>query len=347
MLFKVKRVKEAKKYINFAVEYSNIYNVSLFSLCNLQNAVIFEVKKMRKVISIGESVLDTVFRGDKPIKSMIGGRIACASATLGEMGVPVSMVSECCNDWVGDRIIEYLDRHNVDTHSIDRFTDGSTAFSAIFRQDDGSEKIVNYGQYPPDNRFDVVWPRIDEDDIILFGSLYAIDTPQRERLFELVNYAQSRGAIIIYLPGFQHGINFRITRVMPAILENLEVADIVIAHDRDIANIFPGEASDGAYSRHIEFYCPNYVHINQNLTLSLFSRQGKTDCRNLAATGNNNLLGWQAGLIAGIINELIKRDITRGTLQQLPVDIWKAILAGAMDIAIKCSESDDNCISLE
>ena len=31
---------------------------------------------MRKVISIGESVLDTVFVNRQPVKAMVGGRIA-------------------------------------------------------------------------------------------------------------------------------------------------------------------------------------------------------------------------------------------------------------------------------
>ncbi|MBR1934921.1 MAG: hypothetical protein IJ835_02590 [Muribaculaceae bacterium] len=297
---------------------------------------------MRKVIAIGESVLDTVFKGGVPIKAMVGGRIACAAATLGEMGVPVTMVSECCRDNVGDIVVNFLERHNVDTHSVDRYTDGTTALAAIFRDEDGAETIVNYGVYPAEKRFDVVWPRIDEDDILLFGSLYAIDLPQRERLFELVKYAQSRKAIIVYLPGFQHGINFRITRVMPAILENLEVADIVVAHSRDIDNIFPGEDSEKAYHNHIEFYCPNYVHLHHDLSLSLYSRQGQ--CRVPAGAASTNLLGWQAGLTAGIINDLIKRDISAADVKTLAPDIWNSILRNATSLAKQCAADENNCI---
>ena len=131
---------------------------------------------------------------------------------------------------------------------------------------------------------DVVWPRIDENDIVLFGSLYAIDSPQREHLFELVQYARERKALIVYLPGFQHGINFRITRVMTAILENLEISDIVIAHERDINNIFPGESAAEAYRNHIEFYCPTYLHINPDLSVTMFA--GKQRREYAAATNN-------------------------------------------------------------
>ena len=183
----------------------------------------------RKTIAIGESVLDTVFRDDRPVDSFVGGRIANAAASAASAGVPVEMVSECCNDHIGDIITDFLESHHVGTGSVDRFTDGSTAVSMVFYQGNGGgKKMINFYNYP-DDRFDVVWPRIDEDDVVLFGSFYSIDTVMRDRFYELVKYARERKAILIYLLGCQHGISCRITKVMPGILENLEIADIVVA----------------------------------------------------------------------------------------------------------------------
>lgn len=155
---------------------------------------------MRKIIAIGESVLDTLYRNGQPIKAMVGGRIANATASLGMTGVPVTFCSECCTDSVGDIIVDFFNRHQVATTSIDRYTDGSTQLSAIFLGEDGNDKIVNYGVYPDADRFDVVWPRIDEGDIVLFGSLYSIAQPQRERVYELLSYAAERKAVMVYLP---------------------------------------------------------------------------------------------------------------------------------------------------
>ena len=177
---------------------------------------------MRKIIAIGESILDTVFRDDKPVSSFVGGRIANAAASMGMAGMPVQMVSECCNDHIGDIIVNFLHTHNVGTASVDRFTEGSTATSMIFHTSGNGKKLINFFNYPAD-RFDVVWPRIDEDDIIIFGSFYSIDPDMRERFYELIKYAHERKAILIYLLGCQHGINCRITKVMPGILENLEI----------------------------------------------------------------------------------------------------------------------------
>ena len=60
---------------------------------------------MRKIIAIGESVLDTIFVDNKPVRSFVGGRIACAAASLGQIGLPTQFVSETTTDAVGDIII--------------------------------------------------------------------------------------------------------------------------------------------------------------------------------------------------------------------------------------------------
>lgn len=294
---------------------------------------------MRKIIAIGESVLDTVFEGGRPVKSFVGGRIACAAASLGSLGLPCQMVSECTTDPVGDIIMDYLTRHGVDTKSVDRYPDGATPFSVIFPTQSGKQ-IINYGSYAK-TRFDVVWPRIDEDDFVLFGSLYAIDLPQRERLHELLKYAVERKAILVYLPGFQHGIGYRLTKVMPHLLENLEISDIVVAHEQDIHDIFPGEAGDEAYRNHIEFYCKNYVHLSRSLGISMFSKGLNIPAEHHAT---DNLLGWQAGLTAGIIAQLMKREILRDALPTLDKDTWSEILLQSRQLADKAAASNDNCV---
>lgn len=298
---------------------------------------------MRKIIAIGQSVLDVLYRDGQPVKSMVGGRIANAAATLGSLGLPITMCSECCNDRVGNLVIDFLKRHNVGVDSIDRYTEGSTSLSVIFEDaPEDARKRVNYGSYP-DDRFDVIWPRIDEGDILLFGSLYAIDLPQREHLFELVSYAAQRGAIIVYLPGFQHGINFRITRVMPAILENLEISNIVVAHERDLGDIFPGESPAEAFKNHIEYYSPIYVHINADLSLTVFTSQGSTHFA-AATPATTNLLGWQAGFTAGIISEIMSRGLTLADLRNVEPERLQGLVATGQAFAAECAAARFNVV---
>ena len=301
---------------------------------------------MRKIIAIGESVLDTLFHHGKPVKAFVGGRIANAAASLATMGIPTSMVSECSTDCVGDIIVDFLKAHNVDVRSIDRYPDGATPLAAIFQGENGQrDSIVNYGNYPND-RFDVLWPTIDHDDIVLFGSLYSVDLPQRERLMDLVNYAVERGAIVVYLPGFQHGISFRITSVMPNVLENLEVASIIIAHDRDLQEIFPDETVEEAFVHHINFSGNAYVHLSDSAAPKLY-RGTQRASHGTVSTDSHNRLGWQAGFTAGLLYALLLHDITRDNLAALDTDGWRQLLDCAVDCAQECAASSDNCVSAD
>lgn len=299
---------------------------------------------MRKIIAIGESVLDTIFSGGQPIKSFVGGRVANAAASLAVAGVPCTMVSECTTDSVGDIIMDFLVNHGVDVSSVDRYPDGSTRLSAIFVDGD-KQHIVNYGEYP-EERFDVVWPRIDEDDIVLIGSLYAVDLPQRNRLFDLLKHAIERKAIIVYLPGLQHGISFRITHVMPHILENLEVSQLVIATRHDLDTIFPDEESGECYQNHIRFYDNTFVFIDDQLQETVYRGDKTFKAQpDSPAPADVNLLGWQSGLTAGIIFQLISLGITHENFGTLTGKTWQEIIAQARIWALNAAQSDDHCIN--
>lgn len=296
---------------------------------------------MRNIIAIGESVLDTLFDGTQPVKAFVGGRVANATASLSMAGMTTRLVSECTTDRVGDIIIDFMHSKGVDTTSVDRYPDGATRLAAIF-EDQHGKQIVNYGAYPK-QRFDVVWPRINEDDIVLFGSLYAVDLPQRARLYELLKYAAERKAILVYLPGFQHGIGYRITHVMPHLLENFELSHLVLAHQADLDTIFPGEDGAQAHHDHIAFYDNTFVYIAPSCQITAYTR-------NLTVTAEqpqapvHNLLGWQSGLTAGIIFELVTRDITHETLAMLDRQQWASILQQASLWAAHSEASPDNCI---
>ncbi|MEF9923588.1 MAG: carbohydrate kinase family protein [Muribaculaceae bacterium] len=297
---------------------------------------------MRKVIAIGELALDIIYKDNLPIESFTAGRIVNAATSIANTGISTTFVSECGNDKVGDIIINHLKNHNVITTSIDRFTDNNTSLSLIFNDDKGTTRLA-YGSYPAD-RFDVVWPRIDEDDIVLFGSFYSIDPLLRERLFEMITYAAERKAMIIYMPGFHQKADYRITRVMTAILENLEVSNLVLAKSEDIDKLFKTTDATQVFHQNIEYYCTNYLHINENYDLSLFSNNC-TKTYNNQSNNSVNKLGWHAGFCAGIIYGLLLKDVTYTTLKNIDEQAWNDIVKCGYSFANDSSMQQDNCIS--
>ena len=71
------------------------------------------LKTMRKVIGIGETVLDIIFRDDQPIHAVPGGSTFNAIISLGRCGVNTTFISETGNDHVGRMIIKFLKENNI------------------------------------------------------------------------------------------------------------------------------------------------------------------------------------------------------------------------------------------
>lgn len=288
---------------------------------------------MRKHIIIGECTLDLVFPQDThrdlvAVTAMPGGRLLNAAAMLGSAGKPTCYVSECARDRSGDMLVAFLERHGVNTASIDRFTDGITPMNLRFLP----EGDIVCSRTWPKERFDVVWPRIDNDDIVVFGTYFSLDPRVRPQLIELLQHAAERKAIIIYVPGLSPEPKSGITKLMPDILENLEIASVVLTRSSDLGVIFNESDSARAYERHIRFYCDTYVNINMPAsTIEVYHRDTKESyhCPGLVDDLHTN-----AGLVAGLVNAIGECGLCLGELSSLSSGAVARIAQKTGDYAI-------------
>ena len=69
---------------------------------------------MRKIIGIGETILDILFRDNQPVKAVPGGSVFNSMISLGRIGVNAVLVSEVGNDRVGELVVQSLKESNVD-----------------------------------------------------------------------------------------------------------------------------------------------------------------------------------------------------------------------------------------
>ena len=281
---------------------------------------------MSKVIAVGQSCLDILHEEGQPVQSFLGGRIANMSVALSKAGVEVDFVSECATDGVGDMIVGWLEEGGVNTKSVDRFTEGQSQVSMIFRDKQGNERFSEYVKYP-DSRFDVLWPKIEENDIVVFGSFFAVEQSVRQPLTELLDYAHERKAIIVYLPGFKPELCSRITRVMPAIAENLEIADIVIARESDMAKIFGKTDAKVCYDEHIQFYTNTFLFTDHDLNATLFTREGTTSHAYASTVTAATRLKCDASLIATFVKGMLDHGLTLAGIDDTPEATWQEIVA--------------------
>lgn len=88
---------------------------------------------MRKVIGIGETILDIIFRGGQPTAAVPGGSVFNGIVSLGRIGVPICFISETGNDHVGNIILNFMRENNIPTDHVNVFPDGKSPVSQIGR----------------------------------------------------------------------------------------------------------------------------------------------------------------------------------------------------------------------
>ena len=267
---------------------------------------------MSKVIAVGQACLDILHEEGRQVCSFVGGRIA-------------NMAMALSHDGVGDMIVDTLKKNGVGVKSVDRFTEGQSQVSLIFRDKVGNERFSEYVKYP-DSRFDVLWPKIEENDIVVFGSFFSVEESVRQPLSELLAYAQDRKAIIVYLPGFKPELCSRITRVMPAIVENLEVADVVIARESDMMKIFGKADARACYNEHIKFYCNNFLFSDSRHNVSLFTKSGVLTRESDGTPDAAHRLECDARLVARFVEGMLRHGLTRDGLDTTGADEWEDIM---------------------
>lgn len=300
---------------------------------------------MRKVIGIGETILDILFRDGQLQAAVPGGSVYNAVISLGRMGQNVTFISETGNDRVGEMILANMRENGVDTANVNVFPEGKSPVSLAFLNERNDAEYIFYKDYPR-QRLEVNMPEISSDDIIMIGSYFAITPVLRDKVKELLDRAHDAGAIIYY------DVNFRSThaneaiKLMPTIIENFEYADILRGSTEDFQNMFRQPDADKVYSNHVGFYCPNFICTDADGDVRL---RTKHVCKDYPVTPLKavSTIGAGDNFNAGVVYGLLKYRVRRADLAELTEADWDAIIRCGMDFSADVCKSVSNSVSKE
>lgn len=300
---------------------------------------------MRKVIGIGETILDIIFKNDQPHAAVPGGSVFNGLVSLGRLGVPVSFISEVGNDQVGDLICRFMQKNHISTEFIDRFPDGKSPLSLAFLDSKNDASYIFYKDYPK-QRLEVLLPEINEDDIFIFGSYYSLNPVLRERMVEFLEYARQRKAIIYYDPNFRKAHAHEAIRLTPTVLDNLEYADIVRGSDEDFLHLFGKTDMEKVYADHIKFYCKCFITTHGPGGVNIYT-DNLREHFDTSPIQPQSTIGAGDNFNAGILYGLLKYNIRHQDLSTLSKENWKQIVTCGMDLASEVCLSYENYISKE
>ena len=302
---------------------------------------------MRKVIGIGETVLDIIFRDEKPISALPGGSTFNAIISLGRSGVKASMISETGNDRIGQNIIKFMESNGIDASYVNVYPESKSPLSLAFLNDHNDADYIFYKDHPHD-RIDYVYPEVNADDIVLFGSFFALNPVIRPQVYAFLDYARQRGAILYYDVNFRASHKNEVMKVTPNLLDNLEMSDIVRGSSEDFEILFRQHDADTVYRSQIAFYTKKFIYTRSADPVEVRGDSGFSKQYPVLPTETVSTIGAGDNFNAGFIYGLIKNGITRQHIDQgLTESQWDALVSSALDFSAECCRDIYNYVSEE
>ncbi|MDR1455798.1 MAG: carbohydrate kinase [Tannerella sp.] len=300
---------------------------------------------MRKVIGIGETVLDIIFQGDQPHAAVPGGSVFNGMVSLSRLGIPVTFVSELGNDRVGEMVCRFMRENGMTTDYMDVHPEGKTPVSLAFLSEQKNAEYLFYTGYP-DRRSEMACPPVNEDDIFIFGSFYALDPRIRPWIVELLEYARQRKAIIYYDPNFRKIHTHKAIHVRSTVMDNYEYADLVRGSDEDFLNLYDRTDMDAVYRDEVHYYCKTLITTHGANGVRLFTDNLRLHF-DVSAVTPVSTVGAGDNFNAGIIYGLLKQGVGRRDLPGLHAEAWKHIIRSGMELSAEVCLSYANYIPID
>ena len=300
---------------------------------------------MRKVIGIGETVLDIIFRDNQPVHAVPGGSTFNAIISLGRCGMETNFISETGNDHVGRMIIQFLKDNGCHAECVNVYPDSKSPLSLAFLNEKNDAEYVFYKDHPRD-RLDFTYPDVQADDIVLFGSYYALNPVIRQQVKDFLEYAHNRGAILYYDVNFRASHQSEVMKLTPNLLENFELADIVRGSSEDFDILFKKSNPDEVYRSHIMFYTKNFILTQAANPVEVRADGGFSKQYAIEPVETVSTIGAGDNFNAGFLYGLLHDGITRQQLEQgLSSQQWDSLVHCALQFSSEVCKSLYNYVS--
>ena len=211
----------------------------------------------KRVIGIGETVLDILFKNDQPQKAVPGGSTFNSIVSLGRAGVPCAMVTETGSDHVGDMICDFLKANGVSDEFVCRHPGTKSHITLAFLNEHNDAQYTFYKDHAT-ALLDEQLPDIQEDDIVLFGSFFAINPVIRPVVGKLLREAKEAGAWLYYDINFRKSHIPDIPDVLANIEENMRLADLVRGSKEDFEYLYGLHDADAIYEK-VRPFCDTFI----------------------------------------------------------------------------------------
>ena len=198
----------------------------------------------------------------------------------------------------------------------------------------------------PHDKLDFVYPDIQPDDIVMYGSFYAVNPVIRPQMFAFLEHAKRQGAILYYDVNFRMNHASSIPAVLASVQENFSLAGIVRGSVDDFKVLYGITDANEIYAKYVSPYCKililtngaNPVRIYTPDVCLLFDVEQMKTVSTIGAGDNYN---------AGVLYYLYKNQIVGQDLLKLEKDLWYELQKEAESFATNVCQSIENYVSID
>ena len=299
---------------------------------------------MRKVIGIGETILDILFQEKQPVAAVPGGSSFNSIISVGRAGVPCAFVGYTGRDLVGQQTVDFMRENGVATDYFQVREGEKSALSLAFLDAKGDASYVFYKEAP---HVSAPWtlPDLKRDDVLLYGSYYAACTGMRPLVMQMLERAAEGGTIVYYDLNFRRSHAHELEALMPVIRSNFRQSTIVRGSADDFEVMFGQRDAEAIYSQHIRTLCPLFICTAGADEVDVCSPQGHFRFSVPPVESVVSTVGAGDNFNAGLACALVWEGITKEALPMLGRDAWERLVGIACAFAGEACRSTDNYVS--
>lgn len=301
---------------------------------------------MRKVVGMGETILDILFHGKQPVAAVHGGSCFNSVISVGRAGVPCAFVGYTGGDIVGDQTIEFMQQNGVGTDYFEQHADEKSAISLAFLNENGDASYVFHKGVPQlGNEWNL--PTMHADDVLLFGSYYAACQGMRPLVTAMLDLAKNAGSIIYYDLNFRRSHSHELEALMPTIQKNFLQSSVVRGSADDFEVMYGLRDAAQVYERYIKKYCEVFICTAGASQVTVCTPNGVFVFEAPLVDNVVSTVGAGDNFNAGFSCALIRYGITGSQLAGLGKDMWTLLVADACSFAGCACQSTDNYVTVE
>lgn len=301
---------------------------------------------MRTVTAMGETIMDILFRNGQPVAAVPGGSSFNSIISVGRTGLPCRFIGYTGRDRVGLQTQDFLTENGVSIEEFEVREGEKSSISLAFLDENGDASYQFYKDTP---HVSPQWqvPTFEADDVLLFGSYYAVCDGMRPQVVPTLETANRAGAILYYDLNFRRSHAHELEALLPAIHQNFREATLVRGSADDFEVMYQSRDARDIYQRHISAYCPLFICTSGGGTITICTPLQAFDFETPRVDNVVSTVGAGDNFNAGFIVGLLRLGITRNHLNQLGREGWQQIIDYATAYASEVCQTIDNFVSKE